>query len=151
MEKLKTTKLNKTVYLLGKHDGKDTYLVAPSWDLGWYWGFGYLQTYMHGDIDSHTHFDFEILSNGAYCFDTFKNYFEEATLTDDEIWILCDYMKTFYTLRETAEVFRHGYSYITGQAYMEEVKSKEIEEKINKEILPQLFKKIDELLTGEEG
>lgn len=139
-------------YLIGKnHDGKNVYMVAPSWDCGWYWGFGYLETYAtrYGrlDIDAHTHFDSTIMEATANCFDTFKAYFKETTLTDDEIWVLCDYMKTFYTLRKTAELFRHGDSYITGRAKIDELQRTDLENEINKSMLPKLFEKIDNLLT----
>ena len=37
---------------LGKVDGNTIYLSSPSWDCGWYWGFGYL-----GNKDCHYHID----------------------------------------------------------------------------------------------
>ena len=54
----------KMVYLVGinQHNEK-VFLEAPSWDCGWYWGFGYLETYTNNrniqgskDISSHSHF-----------------------------------------------------------------------------------------------
>ena len=54
----------KEIYLIGKDsDGIKIFLEEPSWDCGWYWGWGYLETYTNNrniaaskDIDSHTHF-----------------------------------------------------------------------------------------------
>lgn len=142
-------------YLLGKNEeGQKIWLVAPSWDCDWYWGFGYLETYSRRngflDIDCHTHFNSTFFEVTANCFDMFKNYFKETPLTDNEIWTLCDYMKSFYILRESAEFFRHGYSYITGRAKIDELQRTDLEDEINKNMLPQLFDKIDKLLTPQE-
>lgn len=58
----------KEVYLIGiNEDGEKVFLEEPSWDCGWYWGFGYLETYTNNrqitrsrDIQSHSHFqDFD--------------------------------------------------------------------------------------------
>lgn len=33
---------------LGKYGGEDVWLARPSWNCGWYWGFGYVQNrYLH--------------------------------------------------------------------------------------------------------
>ena len=159
MKKRKSHAFRKDIYLLGKRkeDGKNVYLEAPSWDCDWYWGFGYLETYTNNkspetsrDIHSHSHFDGDILKGKSHGFDNFKEYFSKTPLTDNEIWTLCDYMQTFYTLRKAAETFGRGYSHFTEKAKIEEIKNKEITEKINKEMLPALFDKIIKLLTPEE-
>ena len=159
MKKRKTHAFNKDIFLLGKRkaDKKNVYLEAPSWDCGWYWGFGYLETYTNNespslsrDIYTHSHFDGDILNGKSHGFDNFKEYFSETPLTDDEIWTLCDYMQTFYTLRKAAETFRYGGSHYTAQAASEAIKSETIENEINKKILPALFDKIIKLLTPEE-
>lgn len=58
----------KNIYLIGINEGGEKiFLEEPSWDCGWYWGFGYLETYTNNrqitrsrDVQSHTHFqDFE--------------------------------------------------------------------------------------------
>ena len=152
MEKCIATYFGKKNYLLGRDkEGKKIYLVAPSWDCGWYWGFGYLHSYTRrfGQLDTgtHTHFDTEFFESYTNCFDAFKNYFDDTTLTANEIWILCDYMKTFYTLRKTAELFRHGYSYITGRAKIDNLERQDLEKEINEKMLPELFEKIDKLLS----
>ena len=54
----------KNIYLIGINSkGKKVFLEHPSWDCGWYWGFGYLETYTNNrqitrskDIKSHSHF-----------------------------------------------------------------------------------------------
>ena len=59
---------------------------------------------------------------------------------------LVDYMKTFYTLKETAELFGRGYSYYTERAKINELQNTEMAKKINKEILPKLFERVYALL-----
>ena len=142
-------------YLLGKDKrGQYVYLEKESWDCGWYWGFGYLHTFTNNnnptysrDISMHTHFDSEFMRGPEYTKKMFEEYFEETVLTEDEMWILCDYMMTFYTLQKTAELFHRGYSYQTSKAYMDCLKSEEQSDKINHTILPDLFKRIEDLLS----
>lgn len=150
---------NKKQYLLGKNiHNEKVWLEEPSWDCSWYWGFGYMETYLRNatpnkarDISSHTHFDTTILQGKSHAFDNFKEYFVETPLTDNEIWLLCDYMQTFYTLRKSAELFRHGYSYYTGRAKIDAIQDTTLEDRINVALLPQLFKKIEELfIVGDD-
>ena len=142
-------------YLLGKNkSGQYVWLEKESWDCGWYWGFGYLHTFTNNlhpmasrDISMHTHFNSEFMRGPEYTKKMFEEYFEETVLTEDEMWILCDYMMTFYTLQKTAELFHRGYSYQTSKAYMDCLKSEEQSDKINHTILPDLFKRIEDLLS----
>ena len=144
-------------YLLGiNHDGEYVWLEAPSWDCGWYWGFGYLHTYTNNkqpersrDISSHFHFD--MFLKGPECArDMFKKYFKTTVLTDSEIWELVDYMKTFYTLKEVAHLFKNGYSHQTEKAKIENLKSEDQRDLINKDWLPEVFVRIQDLLTPTE-
>ena len=154
MKKEKIKRMREECYLLGKRkeDGKKTYLVSPSWDCSWYWGFGYIQTYTTRDIYDHQHFDNLFLEDNI--FDSFKNYFQETTLNDEEIWELLGYMKEFYTMKEYAELLQYG-NHITSKAKNiledknKEANKKEVE-RINKILLPELFRKIDKLLTESE-
>jgi hypothetical protein len=65
MNKRKSHAFNKDIYLLGKNRyGELVWLESPTWDCGWYWGFGYVETYTNNkrpdlarDISSHSHFD----------------------------------------------------------------------------------------------
>lgn len=142
-------------YLLGKDsDGKYVWLQEPTWDCGWYWGGMYLHTFTNNehptrskDIDSHTHFNSVFMKSPVFTKKAFEEYFEETTLTEDEMWILCDYMETYYTLKDAAELFHHGYSWQTSKASIDSLKSEELEAHINKVLLPELFKRIEELLS----
>ena len=150
MEKLKT----RNRYLLGirKEDDKKVYLIEASWECNWYWGFGYIETFTTQDIYDHLHFDDLFLKTNI--FDSYKNYFKETTLNDNEIWELLGYMKEFYIMKKYAELLQYG-NYITSKAKNvleeknEEANKKEVY-RINKILLPELFKKIDKLLTEKE-
>jgi hypothetical protein len=154
MEKRIINKFGKH-YLLGiNKDGEYVWLEKESWDCGWYWGFGYLHTFTNNrqpersrDLSSHFHFDSTFLNGPDCCHDMFKNYFTETVLTDDEMWILCDLMMTYYTLKKSAELFKHGYSYQTQKAKIEKVQSETHYDLVNKVWLPEVFKKIETLLT----
>ena len=102
-------------------------------------------------IDSHQHFD-SLFLNGfkANAFDAFKEFFKETTLNDKEIWLLIDYMHSFYTLKKAAEVFGTGYSHMTEKAKLSEVQNSEMAKEINEKILPAIFKQIDILLSDVE-
>jgi hypothetical protein len=156
MKKQVSKAFGKKIYLLGVGiDGKNYWLEAPSWDCGWYWGFGYVETYTNNkrpdlsrDILSHQHFEGLFSRSNKNTYDALKDFFSALTLTDDEIWKLCDYMKTFYTLRETAEVFGRGYSYYTERAKLEIVKNLDMVKTINEIMLPSIFTEIEKLFTG---
>lgn len=145
-------------YLLGiNHDGEYVWLEKESWDCGWYWGFGYLHTYTNNkqperskDITAHFHFDSTFLKGSEHARDKFKKYFKETVLTDDEIWELVDYMKTFYTLKSVAELFKNGYSHQTERAKIESLKSEEQYDLVNKVWLPEVFKRLEKLLSPTE-
>lgn len=144
-----------THYLLGRDkQGQYVWLEKASWDCGWYWSAGYLHTFTNNehptrskDLASHAHFNSVFMKGPAFTKKAFEEYFEETTLTEDEMWILCDYMETCYTLKDAAELFHHGYSWQTPKAFIDSLKSEEMEARINKVLLPELFKRIEELLS----
>lgn len=149
---------DKTIYLLGEDsDGIKYWLEEPSWDCNWYWGFGYLESYTNNknpgksrDIRSHSHIDSMFLDAHTDPYTAFNNFFAKTTLEEHEIWKFLDYMQTFYTLKESAELFSRGYSYFTEKAKMTNLKRQDLNELINKTLLPKLFKNIKNLLSKEE-
>ena len=153
IEKVASHAFGKDVYLFGiDKEGIAYWLEQPTWDCGWYWGCGYVETYTNNlqpnkaiDINSHQHFDGLFL--GKHMFDYWHEFFEESTLNDEEIWQLWDYMKSIYTLKATAELFGRGYSHITERAKCEAVKDTELCKRINEEMLPALFERVKQLLT----
>lgn len=146
MKKQKTRITNKNsfvygeVYLLGKlKDGKNVYLSTPSWDCGWYWGFGYVQS-----RDFHRHYDSILENNKIHRIGEWSEL-EECVLNEDEQWKLSELMATAYKLKEAARIFGGngaGFSTPTDKAIR-----KDIAEEINKVILPAIFAEIDDLMT----
>ena len=156
MKKQTTIAFKKKIYLLGVDaEGTKYWLEAPSWDCGWYWGFGYVETYTNNncpskaaDINSHQHFDSLFLNDSKVsAFDAFKEFFKETTLSEKEIWLLIDYMYSFYALKSAAGILGMGYSHMTEKAKLSEVQSTEMSKEINEKILPAIFKQIDILLS----
>ena len=157
MEKIKKHVFGKDIYLLGKDkDGTNYWLQEASWDCDWYWGFGYIETYTNNknperskDIESHNHFNNLFLKKDI--FDSFKNFFEESTLNNDEIWKLLGYMKEFYVMKEYSELLKWG-NHITSKAENITEQKNKIENineynRINKILMSELFEKIYKLLT----
>lgn len=148
----------KKVFLLGKDkEGIRYWLCEPSWDCGWYWGFGYVHSYANNDyptkaydIDSHQHFDGLFLNTAPYYVEAWNNLFKESALNDDEVWKLMELMKTAYTLKETAEMYCRGGSHITSNPCHNLLKNEERGDEINQVLLPTIFKEIETLLQKEK-
>lgn len=148
----------KKIYLLGvDHDGIYRWLEEPSWDCGWYWGFGYIESYTNNkqpqlsrDIREHIHWDSTFIYPNGNAFQIFASFFENTTLTDNELWKLCDYMQSYYALKETAKILSRGYGSYTSSAKLDELFNEDIVKHINNDMLPALFKKIDDLFQEVE-
>lgn len=138
---METTKFQKRIKL-GTVDNAPIFLSAPSWDCGWYWGFGYL-----GNKDCHYHVDG--LQKGVNLFDGFKNHFGESFIlkNDSDIWELAELFATFYTLKEAAEVYERGGSHYTSNPIKGLIVNHAEVDRINNEIMPALFDCIYDLLT----
>lgn len=157
MLKKKTIKIfGNKYYLLGtRKDGMNVYMQEPEWQCGWYWGGLYLTCFTNNrqpersrGIDSHQHFDSLFLNDSKVnAFDAFKEFFKETTLNDKEIWLLVDYMYSFYALKRAAEILSRGYSHMTEKAKLSEVQNSEMAKEINEKILPAIFKQVDILLS----
>lgn len=136
-------------YLIGKRNGMDMWLLAPSWDCDWYWGFGYVRTYANNnpknDLLTHEHFDELFLSNRI--FDSFVECLDETPLTEKEVFTLLELMETFYNCRKFADTCHRGGSHITNNPCHDVLLNANLYEKINHEIIPQLFDAIDKLLS----
>lgn len=157
MEK-KTIKFHgREAYLLGRDkEGINYYLQRESWDCDWYWGFGYVETYMNNehpersrDIESHQHFDSLFFNNRKMCYDLFNEFFVETPFTDKEIWLLLEYMKTAYSLINAAGLFYIGGSHITtGLSKVSDIITRpDLNDEINKKMLPVLFEAIREIVA----
>jgi len=160
MKKQNLNCFGKKVYLLGKNEkGIKYYLEAPSWDCGWYWGFGYVETYTNNqnpeksrDISSHQHIDSSFLGagnakDGGYCHNLIDSkLLKYTTFTEEESWELSELFSQFYHLREQAEFWGRGKSNIANTK-IKSWENKELAKKINEEIIPVITNRIIEILT----
>ena len=158
VKKTKSHAFGKDVYLLGRDaDGEWIWLEAAQWDCGWYWGFGYVETYQdpHGkrpekarDISSHSHWDGLVGKHG-------QDYYHhlgdisgfESVLTERESWELADLMKSFYRLRAVAEIYHMGNSHLTASVAVD-LKNEAACKRINEVDLPKIFARVYQILTS---
>ena len=150
MEQLKYNKIK-----LGVVNNETIYLTPPSWDCDWYWGFGYL-----GNKNCHYHIDglnkietynsekkvFEYEFVNLY--DGLKKHFGDSFIVkeDKDIWMLAELFKTFYTLKETAEVLGRGGSHYGYNPCSLIIKNDIEVKRINEIVLPAIFKEIYNIL-----
>lgn len=146
---------NYSKILLGYNDNQPIYLDAPSWDCGWYWGFGYL-----GNKNCHYHVDrltkIETYNHEAKAFtheivnlyDGFKRHFGDTFIIkrDKDVWTLAELFKTFYILKETAEVLWNGCSHLASNPCKDFIINKDEVMRINGIVLPQIFEEIYKVL-----
>lgn len=148
------TNFNSKFYL-GKVDNEKIYLSPPSWDCGWYWGFGYL-----GNKNHHYHidglkkvqkynfeksvFEYEFFN----LFDGLKKHFGDSFVVkeDGDIWVLAELFSTFYALKEAAEVLGRGGSRMTSNPCKDIITNKSETDRINNTVLPSIFNAIHEIL-----
>lgn len=142
-----------------KSDGAKIYISAPSFDCGWYWGFGYL-----GNKNEHCH-----LSS----YQTKEHYFKTETgeyihitekrnksmydcLKDDYIlnikirqnlWQFCELVATAYSLKETAEILGRGGSHYTTNPAKDIIINSDEVKRINEKVLPAIFDEIYKIFS----
>lgn len=152
----------KIYYLLGVgEDGHKYYLESAHFDCGWYWGIGYIESFTNDKcpvraktIRTHSHFSTTIFERGMSCFNAFKRTFPENPFNDDEIWTICELMKTAYTARHYADTLHIGGSNITTNPMRDLIMSNAEEYKrINESVIPALMNSLYEILMpeGENG
>lgn len=135
---------NKTIFTydlyIGTNNGQEEYLRKPSWDCGWYWGFGYL-----GNIKIHHHCD--TVSKTKNMFEALKEYYnEDIKLSDDDLWTFCELMNSFYILKKTSELYYSGCSGYTQNPISIQLKNEKEYKRINNELMPKIFDQIALLL-----
>ena len=159
LEKRVSKAFGKKIYLLGTfEDGHNFWLEEPKWECGWYWGFGYVETYT---IESHQHYDGLCFKKYEY-YDHKKGCFQQGeyihklsdrpdvvacSLIEREQWILSDLMKMAYTLNKTAELYQQGNAHLTNHELVPQLKRPDREKEINEIELPAIFAQIEKLLT----
>lgn len=171
LNKQKNHAFGKDIYLLGEDEqGVKYWLESPKWDCGWYWGFGYVETYTNNinphlskDIDSHQHIKSSFIGKHEY-YNTTTKQFElseyihniydspnlvKTTFSDKEGWELSELFQQFYFLQEAAENFGRGKCHVANTQAANWAK-KDLAKEINEDIIPQVTKRILEILTPQE-
>lgn len=134
------TKFTKAVYI-GTANGEKEYLAAPSWDCGWYWGFGYLQ-------NKNIHHHVDTIDRNSNLFDALQRYYGDSLVIKD-LWTFCELMATFYTLKEAAEVLGRGGAHYTSNLCAEIIRNEAEAKRINEVVMPALFDEIYKLFPTE--
>lgn len=132
------------------HFDGDVFIVRPTWDCGWYWGFGYLERWnaQKRDIDFHTHIDSQFSKNkdGRDCnwYEGMKDLFDQGDVfeNDKQRWRFLEIVKTIYNMKMTAEVLGRGGSHYAANPLSEEIKHHNEVRRINNYLIPKL---IDEM------
>lgn len=171
LNKQKSFAFGKDIYLLGQDmEGTNYWLEAPKWDCGWYWGFGYVETYTNNrnpslskDISSHQHIDSSFMGSSEY-YDTEKGCFRKGeyihniydspklsvkTFTSEEGWELSELFNQFYFLREAAENFGRGKCH-TASTKAPSWEKKDLAKEINEIHIPNVTKRILEILSPDK-
>lgn len=128
---------------MGEHDGEAERLSAPSWNCGWYWGFGYI-----GNRNLHHHIKGLTKYENINLFDAIKKYYGD-TLTikeDTDLWTFCELMETFYALKEAAGVLGRGGSHYTTNPVADVIKSETETRRINETVMPAIFDALEDVL-----
>lgn len=132
--------------LLFKKDNNRYYLRKPHFDCGWYWGLGYLAT----GRGSHSHFNYHFKDKPFY--EAWID-FEDTPFTKDEAYIITDYMRQLYTLREMADMLHCGNTNITGNAkVLEQFEEQNTAEykRINNVLIPTVWNALVDVLLDDE-
>lgn len=126
---------------MGSVDGEKIYLSAPSWDCGWYWGFGYLG-------NNNCHYHVEGVAKDKNLWDALREHFGETlTITDEaDLWTFCELMQTFYTLKKSAEVLGRGGSHYTTNPVADVIKNEDEAKRINEKVMPAIFDALEDVL-----
>ena len=131
--------------LLGKDsEGTSYYLADASWDCGWYWGYGYIQT-----RDSHQHADGKFYDEGNEYGDTnifTGGFLVEKTFNESQGWKLRELMATFYQLKHQAELVGRGGMYITSNPLQDMLKDEKQAKHINEVQIPAITAEITKIL-----
>ena len=132
------------------HFDGDVFIVRPTWDCGWYWGFGYLERWnsRKGDIDFHAHIDHEFGTNKdgrrVNWYEGMQEVLDQGDVfeNDKQRWQFLEIVKTIYNLKMTAEVLGRGGSHYAVNPLSEEIKHHNEVRRINNYLIPKLIDKM---------
>lgn len=115
---------------------------------------------MSRDIDSHSHIDSSFIGQPQDTYDHAKSAFvkgeyihniydslllHDTTFTDDEGWELSELFKQFYLFKEMAALYHTGGAHVSSTK--RSWKNKRSEDKLNNRMIPEVTKRILEILT----
>jgi len=146
-------------HYIGINDWKKVYLSAPSWDCGWYWGFGYLW-----NKDCHYHLDWltkiQTYNSEKQVFeyeflnlkDWIVKHFTDLQIKEGSIWTFTELMNTAYKLKEVVWILAKWSSNYTDNPLWELIRNNDESVRINEEVLPAIFLEIEKcFLTPEDS
>jgi hypothetical protein len=153
MKKCKKHAFGKDIYLLGADEyGTNYWLEAPKWDCGWYWGFGYVETYTNNkspetseDISSHSHAK-DFLSKYFMVWNNSKPILTKQVFNEKEGWELSELFEQFYFLKQAAEMFKDGKANCA-TADVPLWRKPELVTEINEKLIPQITSRILKILS----
>lgn len=144
MNNQETTKVTfKTKFLIGTVDNEPIYLSAPSWDCGWYWGFGYLG-------NNNCHYHFSGLDKNKDLHTAIKEHFDTINIRESQLWEFAELMSTFYKLKTATEVLR-GSAGLTSNPIKGVIQNDDEIKRINTIVMPYLFNAIHNILNNNKG
>jgi len=138
---METIKGSKKVFFGTDKQGERIYLSKPSWDCGWYWGFGYL-----GTKDMHYHLSGYQKGRNIDIHSALLEDYKLNPMIKKNLWVFCELVLTAYSLKKTAEVLGRGGSHITTNPLACIIKNEDEVKRINEVVLPKIFNKISELI-----
>lgn len=145
---------NYSKILLGYNNNEPIYLSPPSWDCGWYWGFGYIgnkNCHYHVEglkkIETYNHEAKAFTHKSVNLYDGFIEHFGNTLkVRPSDLWTLVELFSTFYALKETTEVLGRGGSHYTTNPVKDLIINTDEVTRINSIVLPQIFEEIYKIL-----
>jgi len=130
--------------------GEGVFLEKHSWDCGWYWGFGYLES-----RHSYFHFENVIPNESGKNFLTFDLNYKERIDLDSKLdgWVLMELFAQAYALKHAAELYYMGHAGIGDAKGLGIRKDREKAKEINSEleaVLDNIWKYVVESLEGDK-
>ena len=127
-----------------KSDNARIYLTKPSWDCGWYWGFGYL-----GNKNEHYHLSGYQDGRNINMYDALKEDYKLNKNIEKHLWTFVELVKTAYALKETAEVLGRGGSHYTKNPCMGYIVNPDEVKRINEVVLPKIFEELNKIYEND--
>jgi len=102
---------------------------------------------MSRDINSHSHFDSMFFKGNVNGHDMFKKFFAVTPFTDEEIWKICELMKSFYIARQYSDMLYCGGAHYTSNPATETIKNETEYVRINKVVIPKIMNALYKILS----